>query len=69
VEIRNEADSLTYRVERQLKDFGDRVPVHEKARIEQILSDLKTALKEKLLLLNAFALCRVDLQQVRLRSF
>jgi len=46
VEIRNEADSLTYRVERQLKDFGDRVPVHEKARIEQILSDLKTALKE-----------------------
>lgn len=46
VEIRNEADGLAYRVERQLKDFGDRVPVHEKARIEQILSDLKTALKE-----------------------
>lgn len=42
----NEADSLAYRVERQLKDLGDRVPTHEKARIEQILSDLKTALKE-----------------------
>ncbi|MFA5384631.1 MAG: molecular chaperone DnaK [Eubacteriales bacterium] len=46
VEVRNEADGLAYRVERQLKDFQDNIPVHEKARIEQILSDLKTALKE-----------------------
>jgi len=46
VEVRNEADGLAYRVERQLKDFQDNIPVHEKARIEQILNDLKTALKE-----------------------
>ncbi|HAG10337.1 MAG TPA: molecular chaperone DnaK [Desulfotomaculum sp.] len=46
VEVRNEADGLAYRVERQLKDFQDSIPVHEKARIEQILNDLKTALKE-----------------------
>lgn len=45
-ETRNEADSLVYRVERQLREMGDRVPVHEKARIEQILGDLKAALKE-----------------------
>ncbi|NLI14644.1 molecular chaperone DnaK [Pelotomaculum propionicicum] len=46
IEARNEADSLAYQVERQLKDLGDKVPVHEKARVEQLLGDLKTALKE-----------------------
>jgi len=46
VEARNEADSLVYQVDRQLRELGDRVPVHEKARIEQILADLKAALKE-----------------------
>ncbi|MFZ5647711.1 MAG: molecular chaperone DnaK [Bacillota bacterium] len=46
VEARNEADSLVYQVERQIKDFGDGVPVHEKARIDQLLNDLKSALKE-----------------------
>lgn len=46
VEVRNEADSLAYQVDRQLKDLGDKVPVHEKARIEQLINDLRTALKE-----------------------
>jgi len=46
IETRNEADSLVYRVDRQIREMGDRVPVHEKARIEQILGDLKSALKE-----------------------
>lgn len=46
VEVRNEADSLAYQVDRQLKDFGDKVPVHEKARIEQLLNDLRKALHE-----------------------
>lgn len=46
VEARNEADSLVYHVERQLKDLGDKVPVHEKARIEQLLEELRSVLKE-----------------------
>ena len=46
VEERNEADSLAYQVERQLKEHGDNLPVHEKARVEQLLNDLKVALKE-----------------------
>jgi len=45
-EARNEADTLVYQVDRQLKELGDKVPVHEKSRIEQLLSDLKAALKE-----------------------
>ncbi len=44
-EARNEADSMAYQVERQLKERGD-LPLHEKARIEQLLQDLRAALKE-----------------------
>ena len=46
VETRNEADTLAYQVERQIKDLGDKVPEHDKARLEQLLNDLRTALKE-----------------------
>jgi len=46
VETRNEADSLAYQVERKLKETGEQMPVHEKARIEQLLTDLRSALKE-----------------------
>lgn len=45
-EVRNEADSLIYQVDRQLKDLGDKVPVSDKSRIEQMQNDLKSALKE-----------------------
>jgi molecular chaperone DnaK len=46
IEARNEADSLAYQVDRQLKDLGDKIPVHEKARAEQLLNELRIALKE-----------------------
>lgn len=46
VEVRNEADTLLYQVDRQIKDLGDKVPVHEKGRIEQLLEELRSALKE-----------------------
>lgn len=46
VDERNEADSLVYQVERQMKEVGDKLPVHEKGRLEQILNDLRAALKE-----------------------
>ncbi|MCL6448601.1 MAG: molecular chaperone DnaK [Armatimonadetes bacterium] len=62
VEERNEADSLAYQVDRQLKELGDRLPVHEKARIEQLLTDLRAALKENAPLERIRSL-RSDLQQ------
>ena len=46
VEVRNQADSLAYQADRQIKELGDKVPVHEKARIDQLISDLKAALKD-----------------------
>jgi molecular chaperone DnaK len=45
-EVRNNADSLAYQVEKQLSQFGSSIPVHEKARIDQLVTDLRQALKE-----------------------
>jgi len=45
-ETRNQADSLAYTVEKELIQVGDRLPIHEKERILQLLGELKDALKE-----------------------
>ncbi|KPL09246.1 molecular chaperone DnaK [candidate division BRC1 bacterium SM23_51] len=47
VEARNEADSLAYQVERMLGELGDKVSVHEKARCEQLIADIRQAVKEE----------------------
>lgn len=65
VESRNEADSLVYQVERQLRDFGEKAPLHEKARIDQLLGDLKSALKENAPIDRIRSL-KSDLQQASL---
>jgi molecular chaperone DnaK len=44
VEERNEADSLVYQVERQMQELGEKLPVHEKARLEQTVNELKKRL-------------------------
>jgi len=46
VEVANQADSLAYQVERQLRDLGDKVPAHEKARCEQLIAEIRQASKE-----------------------
>ncbi len=46
VEVVNQADSLAYQVERQLKDLGDKVPPHEKGRCEQLIGEIRQAIKE-----------------------
>jgi molecular chaperone DnaK len=46
VEVRNQADGLAYQVERQLQDLGDKVPAHEKSRCEQIINDIRQAIKD-----------------------
>ncbi len=47
VEERNKADSLVYSVERQLSELKENVPQTEKAKVEQLLSDLRQAIKDK----------------------
>ncbi|MDZ4844727.1 MAG: molecular chaperone DnaK [Chitinophagales bacterium] len=39
----NTADSLAFQTEKQLKDYGDKVPAHHKTAIEEGLKDLKIA--------------------------
>ena len=39
----NQADSLVFQTEKQLKEFGDKIPADKKANIESALSALKTA--------------------------
>ena len=47
VEERNKADSLVYSVERQLSELKDNAPPTEKAKAEQLLSELRQAIKDK----------------------
>ncbi len=45
-ETRNAADALAYQVGQRLGDVGGQLPVHEKARLDQLVSELRRALKE-----------------------
>jgi molecular chaperone DnaK len=64
VEARNNADSLAYSVERAIKDMGDRVPPHERARAESLINDIRGALKDESTPIDRLRQLTSDLQQV-----
>lgn len=43
VEKVNEADSMIFQTEKQLKEYGDKIPVEKKSAIEHALTELKSA--------------------------
>ncbi len=45
VEARNNGDTLAYTAEKALRDLGDKVPGHDRQRIEKQIADLREALK------------------------
>ena len=45
-DARNELDTAAYQVERAAAERGDTLPVHEKARAENLVADARQALKE-----------------------
>jgi molecular chaperone DnaK len=47
IDARNELDSLAYRVDQLLAELRDRVPVHEKARAEQLVADARAAIQDQ----------------------
>jgi molecular chaperone DnaK len=47
IDARNELDALAYRTEQLLSELQDRLPVHEKARAEQLVADARQAIKEQ----------------------
>jgi molecular chaperone DnaK len=46
VDARNELDAIAYQVEKRLAELGESVPVHEKARAEQLVADARQAMKD-----------------------
>jgi molecular chaperone DnaK len=47
VDARNELDAIAYQVERRLAELGDSVPMHEKARAEQLVADARAAVEQQ----------------------
>jgi molecular chaperone DnaK len=46
IDARNELDTLAYRVEQLVQELQDRLPVHDKARAEQLVADARQAIQE-----------------------
>ena len=46
-DARNELDTLTHRIESLLADRGESLPVHEKARADNMIADARQALKQE----------------------
>jgi molecular chaperone DnaK len=64
VEARNNADSMAYQVERQLRELGERVPLNEKARAEQLIADIRELVKNNSADVSRLRQLTGDLQQV-----
>jgi molecular chaperone DnaK len=47
IDARNDLDTAAYQVERILLERGDSLPVHEKARAENLVADARQALKDE----------------------
>jgi molecular chaperone DnaK len=63
IDARNELDSLAYQVEHLLGELGDSLPVHEKARAEQLVAGAREAVTGEAGLDRTRALI-ADLQQL-----
>jgi len=64
VEARNNADALAYNVERSINELGGRVPAHERARAEALISDIRSAIKDEGATVDRLRQLTSDLQQV-----
>jgi molecular chaperone DnaK len=47
IDARNELDAVSYQVEQLLTELQDRLPVHEKARAEQLVADARQAIQDQ----------------------
>src|SRR4030081_1518732 len=64
IEVANQADSMAYQVERQLRELGDRVPANEKARAEQLISETRSLVKNNPSDISRLRQLTSDLQQI-----
>ncbi|HCF26944.1 MAG TPA: molecular chaperone DnaK, partial [Cyanobacteria bacterium UBA11049] len=47
VDRKNQADSLAYQAEKQIKDLGDKVPAADKTKVEGLVKDLRDAISKE----------------------
>jgi molecular chaperone DnaK len=64
VEARNQADSLAYQVERQLQELGDQAPMHERARAEAMINEIRQMVKNQSTDIAKLRQLSSDLQQL-----
>jgi molecular chaperone DnaK len=63
IDARNELDSTAHQVERRVNELGEKLPVHQKARAEQLIGDAREAVKNNAPIDQARSLTS-ELQQV-----
>ena len=64
VEARNSADAMAYQVERQLHELGDRAPLHEKARAENMIQEIRQLVQNQSTDMARLRQLSSDLQQL-----
>jgi molecular chaperone DnaK len=64
VEARNNADAMAYQVERQLQELGDRAPMHERARAENLINEIRQLVKDQSTDMARLRQLSSDLQQL-----
>src|SRR5499433_1785999 len=64
VEARNQADTVAYQVERQLHELGDRTPMHERARAENLIQEIRQLVKDQSTDMARLRQLSSDLQQL-----
>jgi molecular chaperone DnaK len=64
VEARNNADAMAYQVERQLHELGDRTPMHERARAENLINEIRQLVQDQSTDMARLRQLSSDLQQL-----
>jgi molecular chaperone DnaK len=64
VAARNGADAIAYQVERQIRELGDKVPANEKARAEQMITQIRELVKNESSDVGVMRQSTSDLQQL-----
>ncbi|PSB29956.1 molecular chaperone DnaK [Stenomitos frigidus] len=47
IDLKNQADSLTYQAEKQINELGDKVPAADKTKVEGLIKDLREAIAKE----------------------
>ena len=63
IDARHQADSLAYQLERTLKEAGDKVPMHEKSRCEQLIEEARKAVQDESATKERYQQLASDFQQ------